>query len=128
MITQAPVPTGVENSRCTVIFVTESYVRRVTSADRTDWCFREFEAGSKKAGRVLAVLMEERMRTFISVLLGGMEFVDMIDDYNDLIFDVKCDELRDKILKCSAVPTTSSTYGALSASSGSSASVGCTIV
>ena len=54
---------GIDNTRLVLVFVTQRYAKRVQSGQDNDKCKLEFKyAMRQKAGNMVPIIMEERMR------------------------------------------------------------------
>lgn len=104
---------GIDNSQCIVVFITQRYIMKVAGQNAEDNCQLEFNYASrtKTASRMVAVVMEERMRNAnmwqgeVGMVLGGSLYVDMCGDLSDEEYlSAKADELEKAILRVIGTP------------------------
>ena len=98
---------GIDNAQCVVVFVTKRYVDKVQGDEDRDNCQIEFMyAANRKGGnRMVAVVMEERMRDTslwsgpVGMKLGNHLYVDMAGEYDDSKYFEECvDKLHAEII------------------------------
>ena len=104
---------GIDNAQCVVVFITKRYTEKVSGDNAEDNCQLEFNYSAlrKTAARMVAVVMEERMRDTrawlgeVAMTLGGRLYVDMCGDLsNEAYLHAKCKELSDAILGVIGTP------------------------
>lgn len=104
---------GIDNSACVVAFITKRYCSKVKGDNCEDNCQLEFNYSSlrKTGGKMIAVVMEERMRTTkkwggeVAMVLGGRLYVDFAGDFNEeTYFNSTVDKLYQSILQIIGCP------------------------
>lgn len=55
---------GIKHSECMLVFVTETYVKKLNSSNHLDWCKREFHYGFKKLTpeRMIFIVLDKSMK------------------------------------------------------------------
>mmetsp|Transcript_1800 Transcript_1800/g.1812 ORF Transcript_1800/g.1812 Transcript_1800/m.1812 type:complete len:693 (-) Transcript_1800:2-2080(-) len=107
---------GIDNAQCVVVFITKRYVDKVAGTNPEDNCQLEFNYSARRKGanKIIAVVMEERMRNDaawvgeVGLVLGGRLYADMTGDFGDADYLNRCaDDLYNRIIKVigSPVPT-----------------------
>lgn len=94
---------GIDDSKCSVVFITKNYMSKINSGDMSDNCAKEFNyARNRKNTAIITVVMEKEMlRTdkwelFLGTLSHIM-YVDMTNLDDENVFVTKIDELHTAI-------------------------------
>ena len=98
---------GVENTQCVVVFITQRYLEKVATGDTKDNCCFEFQHAHSLFGstKMIPVVMEARMRNqalwkgIAGAALKGLLYIDMVDHMKADVFESKCTELYNMIIK-----------------------------
>jgi len=96
----AAMTSGIDNTKCCVVFITQRYMEKVNGPDARDNCQIEFNYAFSRLGpqKMIAVVMEPRMRNTgawtgaLGAALGPRLFVDMTSD-DPLVLARKQEEL-----------------------------------
>jgi hypothetical protein len=107
---------GIENAQCVVVFITKRYVDKVGGTNPEDNCQLEFNYAARRKGanKMIAVVMEERMRNAstwvgeVGLVLGGRLYADMTGNFSDSEYLNCCaDDLFARIIKVIGKPVPS---------------------